>query len=103
MAESSIAAQVDEAWSLAMGRMLRWKQTLREGALEPALRALAMNCEKQVALLTGADHGLLADLWMEAGDQLRSRCQWLHGFDSGNCSVLLAKLEPVMNSKTACA
>ena len=59
------------------------------------------NCEKQVALLTGADHGLPADHWMEAGQQLHSRCQWLHGFDSGNCSVLLAKLKPAMNSMTA--
>jgi hypothetical protein len=38
---------------------------------------------------------------MEAGQQLHSRCEWLHGCDSGNCSVLLAKLKPALNSMTA--
>ena len=37
--EAETVAHVDEAWSLAKSRMLRWKQTLREGALEPDLRA----------------------------------------------------------------
>ena len=100
-AESSTVAQVDAAWSLAMRRMTVWKETLHEGLDEAVLRALAKDCGKQVTRLTRAAHGLPADLWMEAGQQLRSRCQWLHAFV--NCSVLLAKLDPALNSMTASA
>ena len=93
--------QIAEAWNLAMSRMTRWRQTLRDGAVDPALRALTNDCEKQVALLIADDHGLPADLWMHTAQHLRSRCQWLHDFV--NCSVILDKLETTMNSMTACA
>ena len=75
-----------------MSRMRRWKETLREGADAPVLRALVKDCEKHVTLLTGSDHGLPADLWMKAGQELCSRCQWLHDFV--DCSALMSKLGP---------
>ena len=98
VAEGANLTQVAEAWSLATSRLPRWKSAVRPGAVAPAVQALFQHCEKQVASLTGSEHGLPADLWMKAGQELRSRCQWLHDFV--DCSALLSKLDPVMNSMT---